>query len=381
MATRILLSNGRYCYSGPNCRLHSTQGVNKAKADIVKTVQDYLYKNVSLEDLTKQAQAKAKAELVYDATLEGQQELEHQLSSLTPGTEEHSRIDYRLTRAKIYEETLEEEAKNSSDDAEQKTGLVDTLDMNKVTTNKFDEEYNQTVSDGYLGAPHVKGTKVISQDYSLKETISSIRADFAKEKKNGNLPSNVKYSVRKDSPQHITITIQGLSDKGQFKKTDLSSESSVDLTPEAKQLKARVDKIVTSYKEDSSNPGVDYFNANFYSTVVIENEQSRKFRLKEQETAKARAIANVQQKDFVKNYGLKPEETLKRVIWMKDTGVNTFGEIPGTKLIVVKNKMSDTLRIINMGGKSVIGEKTLLDVVADHWCISKILHKRSTLLK
>ena len=116
----------------------------------------------------------------------------------------------------------------------------------------------------YVMAPAREGSKWTSDYRPLKEIAADIRADVKAAKKAGQLPADVKVSVRTDlyaGGGAIRVTLSGWTTDRIYA---LASDGYPELTSEAHNVARTVEAIREAYNRNASDPMVDYYDVTYY---------------------------------------------------------------------------------------------------------------------
>jgi len=265
------------CHTGPGCRLHSPTGIASARKEL-KLATDEIRGAGSIDEMFSAQNRLREAQEQYDATEEGRAALTEELAS-EDDIARRSVLKTRIIAANHRAEDQEKEFARQF--AEKRTGLITKIELNNDHTydvptfeQQGDDFYAPTVGSKYTGYRNAT------------DVAKDIRADLKEAEAKGYLPAGLKYSVTNEKGsmyQGIRVEIQGLSDIAQYK--DLEGRR---YNEEALALQKRVSGIREAYNSSASRPEVDYFSHMYGGHTVIEDENSRKYREKEANLAKAR---------------------------------------------------------------------------------------------
>lgn len=391
MVAKVKLSDGKYCYAGPNCRLHSPTGIKAARVKLADAFSLYVKAN-SLEEMSKAKEALTEASVAYDATTEGTAVLQ-EIVDTTPDALKRMEAVVRLKDAQAYVEKIEAEfaekekpvrKKRTVQDDEE---LVDLVVSNNLSpeAEKFEKSLNPTINEnaGYMGTHEFIGAKNTGTYVSPSVIRSNIRTDLKKAQDLGYLPNNVKYSIaRGGSYNSIQIEVRGVKDSSVFtEEPDLRWPGETKQVPTAasKELRRRIQLIADAYNYDNSNSQVDYFNRHYYARVEIESERSKNYRVKEARLRKDRTVGLAEQRSFIQDFKQSKEKTLERVVWGDSYDGRKIGRIPGTKLFFVSQDNTSTSGVsytylVNMSGKD-FNEDNVSERIGTAWKTSRTLRK------
>lgn len=337
MTAKISIGNGRFCYSGPTCRLHGQAQIDTARNNLIQARN--ACDNAKTPEAMLEAQMKvASAAAAYDATSEG-------LSTLREAYEDETdsfrKLEYqvRLHRAEEIVKRFEKE--------EEKKALVEfnqiadgLVSVNFAKNHTYEEPTFNTPNAGQMYAPTV-GSKYNGYR-NVTEIAKDVRADLKEAVAKNYLPRGLKYSVTVDKYSggaSLRVVIQNTKDEEMLEK-DRWDERTI-FSDKAKMLKSRVGKIVDAYNSRASYPEVDYSNNLYYSNVSIEEERQRKFRVGEAAKAKRKRDQKGLRESFVKDYQANPLKALSTIDF-KEFNVNnqrsTVGRIPNSHVWVAVAK-------------------------------------------
>lgn len=273
------------CYTGPGCRLHSATGITRVKREL-DAAQVKILNAKNLVEMTEAQKELSEARKHYDLTEEGREELRQQIAS-----EKDSNVRLllanRLKDAELEAERLEAEEKELYENPEvaaNRNGISHTI--------TFNANHNYDVPEPIIVDQHtVKGPKMPQKYTPLKELKGLIRNDIAEAQKEGYLPKDVKITLREENggwTPTLHVNVQGLSDKAIYAK-ELNQWGSRGLSPEARELTNRIEKITKAYGSFYNNGSIDEFNNSYYVRVNLEDEEGRKHRNTRNQAAKAKA--------------------------------------------------------------------------------------------
>ncbi len=299
---RVAIGNGKYCYSGPNCRLHGVSQIANAKQALFVTESEYdNARNIAEKDrtdfgqqvLSKATVARDEARKLYDATTEGQAKLREIINRFDPTIQPgeplyYARRDFerRLADAENYA-TAYEAANGGERDWEEKPDENGLVGINLATSHTYEESETTEVNPGMYSAR--RGAKYSDKWMSVTEIKKNIASDIKDAIAANYLPANLHYSIttsKYSGGQSLTVEVQGVRDSARQIPDDVENRRWGGYTPEAKELDRRLQGIVDNYNSISSHPEIDYSNVRFYGHVSIEHESERDFRLKQAEVAK-----------------------------------------------------------------------------------------------
>lgn len=342
-AQRISLGGGKYCYSGPGCQWHSPTGTASIKQEL-RNATAAVAEATTMNEMFNARDRLTAASIRYDATPEGQTRLADEIAD-TDDHIEGRKLALRLQEAEKYAAQVEKDQEalwNESQNSEGSNILVGksiALDNNhtyKVPT------FNVPNPDDYY--PATVGSKHDSTRWvPAKEIASNLRKDFKEAQDKGYLPKHLEFRVTAPPSrmyQTVEVKILGVTD-AQAANPDDGRQFGGYYTPEAKELLERTRLIHQAYNSDSSNISVDYFQRDYGGSVSIEDENSKAYREKEAQLAKAKREIAPLKKALQKDFKNTPEfYTEKGVSFKPLKGGGEFGRIPGTDFFVVKRSIT-----------------------------------------
>lgn len=178
--------------------------------------------------------------------------------------------DYVAQREFIEEFSLQEQARRGIHPAQPPAGSIEH------------DEYSR----GYTGS-------LYDRSKTITEVAKDVRGDIKKAQLSGYLPPDLTYSVttqRFSGGSSMRVCVRGLQDHQIFDQREdpRSGFAHRVHSPEADELRRRVGGIIASRNYDRSDTMTDYFDVGFYSSVDLETEDARDFRLEEAARRKAR---------------------------------------------------------------------------------------------
>lgn len=376
MSKRIKLPDGKYCYVGVGCKLHSPTGVQAAKKKLEEAQRIYLTVG-SLEDLESQRKALDEAKLAYDATPEGQQKLLKSIEATTNDKIEEYQLKIRLRDAQLYADTVEKEAEQLAEEDELELKPIRLKEADPSYEKKFEPEV--TVNGGYMGTDSWVGPLRDQKSYvPVGEIIPKLRATVKEAQENGYLPSNLKYSITKSYGGGIDFVVRGVADSSQYDANNLDRWGEPSISDEAKELTRRMSLLADAYNYDASNSSVDYYNRGFYCHPKIETESGKSYREREASLKKDRAEGLKREKVFTADYNANKEQALSTIFWDKLPAGNNNGEvevgnIPGTKLYFVQipdvatQYKTKATYLINVSGRDTESDLATKQAIASTW--------------
>lgn len=324
--TRIKTSDGKFCYSGPNCKWHSANGISAARRELRNAERDLANAN-SFEELVAAKERQQEAIKVYDTTTEGLENLKTQVSEATGEDKKYleARLAEATTQAAVIEAEAQAEWEAAGEPVIQSIALSDDHTYNVPTFKVVgDDIYAPTVGSKYTGYR------------PAAEIAKDVRNDLKEAQKAGYLPKHLTFSVTRDyysGGQAVRVQIQGVEDSQQFSGENIGGRFG-NLTPEAVELRKRVDGIASAYNSSCIRGEIDYFNTMYYATIDMESDYGRAYRTKDAAIAKEkRAVAGLK-KELISKYKGPMRNT-----FVKDSNValsNTtkdgvkFGRVAGT---------------------------------------------------
>ena len=111
------------------------------------------------------------------------------------------------------------------------------------------------------------GSKWSSDYRPLKDIAADIRADVKAAQKAGELPQDVKVSVRTDlfaGGGAVRVTLSGWSSEQVYTKDD---DGGLELTQAARGVQDQIEAIRNAYNRDASDAFVDYFEVTYYGST------------------------------------------------------------------------------------------------------------------
>lgn len=327
--TRIKTSDGKFCYSGPNCKWHSANGISAARRELRNAERDLANAN-SFEELVAAKERQQEAIKVYDTTTEGLENLKTQVREASG--EDKKYLEARLAEATAQAAVIEAEAQaeweQAGDPVEQSIALSDNHTY-KVPTFEVvgDDIYAPTVGSKYTGYR------------PAAEIAKDVRNDLKEAQKAGYLPKHLTFSVTRDyysGGQAVRVTVKGVEDSQQFSGENLGGRFG-NLTPEAVELRKRVDGIASAYNSSCIRGEIDYFNTMYYATVDVETDHDRNWRTKEAAVAKEKRAVSGLKKELITKY-----KGINRDTFVKENNVSManatkdgvkFGRVEGTSFV------------------------------------------------
>lgn len=366
---RVKTADGKYCYSGPNCKWHSANGISAARREL-RTAERELASAQTFDELVAAKNRQAEAIKVYDTTSEGLAELEKQVTSATDEVDKKY-LEARLEAAQIQAAQIEADAQKEWEAAEAgfATGSIALSDNHTYDAPTFkvvgDDIYAPTVGSKYTGYR------------PSSEIAKNVRADLKEAQAKGYLPKHLTFSVTSDTysgGQAVRVEIRGVTDDQQFSGENLGGRFG-DLTPEVVELRKRVDGIASAYNSQCIRGEIDYFQSMYYANISVESNHGRQWREKEAAVAKEkRATAPIKknliatydktnQEKFVKDNNIKFANTTK-------DGVN-FGQIEGTSFYAFEypsrmNPGTSLIRVYDFTGLSTSNNQSITEALKDY---------------
>lgn len=108
------------------------------------------------------------------------------------------------------------------------------------------------------------GSKWSSEYRPLKDIAADIRADVKAAKQAGDLPKELKVSVRTDlfaGGGAIRVVLSGWNAGQVYQK---NPKGHLDMTHEATRIRDRIESFRGAYNRDACDPMVDYFDVTYY---------------------------------------------------------------------------------------------------------------------
>lgn len=375
-AKRTPIGGGKYCYAGPNCRLHSATGVLAARKLRDEAVTLYAGAT-TLGEMTRAQEALEKASVAYDATQEGQTALHTELADAKDPLAKVA-LRRRLLAAQSYEEAVEQDAQYQARLEERHpelAGLQDGIKLSSATQARaFEKKHNLGTHEIVDPAAYSPWAGNLSEGiYGAKAAKTKLMPLLKAAQKEGYLPSNVKYSVRVDY-NSIYITVQGLKDKAIGVTGPDGYIERGDEHPEIRQLQSRLETITDSLNYNRSNGQVDYFNSGFYANIKVEDERARKYRF--DEANRQKEVRETNQKAKEAQEAVRAAGYDKSVLLSKSRRVNVSSGPQGesiyqygdSKLFVIADEDGQPYAAYNMAGfsaKSEDSSQSETEVIAD----------------
>lgn len=318
--SKISLGNGKYCYSGPTCRLHSAAQASAAKSRLDHLISEYLYGKGGINQIMELAPKIEAAQLEYDMTLEGREKLQEEINKCDDDDDEKLvKLKERLRRAQKVafevEELEEAEAGRGTKTRELSDEYTYTVPTYKTETGT-DNMFPSTFGSKFTGfRPVVEIAKDVRKD--LKEAV-----------KGNYLPSAYGYYVKTDSytgGQSLTVRVTGVNE-GEINTND---------------LKNRIRTIADAYNASARYPQFDYFNDTYLSRVEIES--SREAQDRKQRAAASREAAKTKKthNEYVKRFQQNRDKEIEKIN-LKPIPGRTLetGKVKNTDLWLVRRKLS-----------------------------------------
>jgi hypothetical protein len=133
--------------------------------------------------------------------------------------------------------------------------------MRQGNTQPEGKEMTYTMPEPRVGHKWTSGYR------PLKEIAADIRADIKAAKKTGDLPKDLKVSVRTDTYAGggaIRVKLSGWDSERVYSP---EGDGYFDMTEEAKNTMHQVEAIRRAYNRDASDSMVDYFDVTYYGTT------------------------------------------------------------------------------------------------------------------
>lgn len=289
MTTKVAVGNGRFCYSGPNCRLHGTAQIGEAKRQLFEA-EDRLSVVLEFGTFAPEQVAEARREVreaqeLYDATTEGQQYLRDFINrfdpTILPGEPLwYARRDFqrRLRDAETYADRDEEYNQATARNPkarpwEEKPDADGLVGVSFASTHSYRFSLPQTEDLGW--AEQRTGAK-FREDATPAETKRALSAEIKKAISENYLPSNVEYNISASrTGNSVDLTIRGLN----VYAVQVDKEVTPEEYDKINELERRLDNVMnlfnqTTYPKDNSLP-----RKAFRATVDFELPSERKDRL------------------------------------------------------------------------------------------------------
>lgn len=337
---RISIGRGKYCYSGPTCRLHGQKQVEAARTRLLTALNTT--RNVTTLDEMVAARAELEAaKIAYDATPEGLRMLQDHLTDADESLK--LELQVRLNNAKAFAEAYETQEKQKFAGKKPTLGKLNTLtDVGSLNENyTYDVPTYETVNpETDMYAPTV-GSKYTGWQ-SVKNIATKLRGDLKEATEKGYLPSGLRYAVTTDKysgGQSIRVSIQNTKDSEMW-VADPNFPDSVTHSSLNAQLTERVKKLTDAYNSQAIYGQVDYFNSLYYSSVEVESEKGKARRVMEAEFA-ARKRAEKPIRDNLNNlYRATPSKINEHVSYTHETKVGNsivqVGQVKDSSVYIAK---------------------------------------------
>jgi len=291
----------------PEKQFHA--GVSRAARNNVIAATSKVVRASTPDEMFAARTALETAQFEFNSTREGIKELEEAYADATDDFEK-GKLYAHLEMAKERFATKYGDSKvDTSNDALIPSG-EHTYDVPTYTTEdpsdpNYNAYYPSTVGSKYTGYRPVT------------EIIKDVRNDIKEAQDKGYLPKHLRFSVKKGSAgswsSAIDIDIQGASDaKIYTTQKDRWGEDAQTDTPEAKELRNRVEIIAKAYNQSRTNSQIDYFDETYYTHVRIEDERGAAYRAKEAGVAKAKREAAKKVTGLKNSFKTTPSEK-----WLK----------------------------------------------------------------
>lgn len=272
---RIRLADGKYCYSGPNCKWHSPSGVASARRELDTAINKVLNSS-SYEELASAKEALQEANARYDATSDGIEALKTAIAD-TDDTLEKANLQSRLNRAKTRLDEVEKEQEalwsQTNNSATDFSNFMNTEHSYKVPTFETKQSANQPF-------PITYGSNY-NPELSTTQTATAIRQELKEAQKKGFLPTDVEYKLVKTGGNSYYISIRGLK--------DADTHPRAGYTPAARELSKRVTMIGKSFTYDASALQADYVQRSMTIYSKIESDEDRESRVRDEKRKAERA--------------------------------------------------------------------------------------------
>lgn len=312
MSTRVNLGNGKYCYSGPNCKWHSATGTINAKKAIT-IAQQKVALSMNFDDMTEASDELRYAMEAYNSTPEGLAALELKLALTTDPLEEAS-LQIRFDKA----QALADEVNAKEQEAWDKANVQPSSDnpFQLAENHTYEEALYHEENPGMYSA--VVGSKYESGKYlSSAELTKSIRNDLKEAQSKGYLPKALKFSVTKEDfsgGRSVSISIRGMDNKSIYGK-DIQTKAELNQhfqdsnsvsdsqSKNTNEIMERVKGIADAYNNQSIHSEIDYFSTSYYSRVKIEDKFDREWR--EDQSTRKKAMVSAKGVEKIVSSSLK----------------------------------------------------------------------------
>jgi hypothetical protein len=267
---RCQAKNGPSSCIDPQCpekQFHAN--ISRVARDKLAIASDMVTRLVNPDEFLAAQENLAAAQAEYNATREGLENLKDSLED--PNLDSFARTwrEYDLENAQI---RFDAEYGNGK-----KTVDPNSLPLIPVGEHTYDvPAFTKEEASANEYYPATTGSKFTGYQ-NATEIAKKVRADLKEAQEKNYLPQHLSFSVKKDSgamSSSVTVTVIGIPDE---KISDLPGVFGR-LTPEAQELRKRVEGITGAYNQSRTNSQLDYFQETYYSRVELENSYSRKWR-------------------------------------------------------------------------------------------------------
>lgn len=341
MSTRISVGNGRFCYTGPTCKLHGVKQVAAAR-NAMLAASYKVAGSTTLVELQGAKEELSKATTAYDATSEGQETLKTLIEEADPI--EGAALAKRLTDAQAYAEEFENDQKTGK--PRKTASPVVKPDANGLIPLTFPAQHTYGVptstveGGGYY--PATVGSKYTGYR-DVTAIAKDVRADLQEAQKKGYLPQGVDFSVtveKYSGGQSLSVEVRNIREEDIYEKEQNVGYDRNILSKKARELNERVGSIAGAYNSDSTRSEVDYFQTMYYSHSKIEDAFSRGYRIKEAKLAKAKREIKPVRDDFRARHQADSAAALSSVNFTHTNSSASVGRIGDSQLFVYKTEVN-----------------------------------------
>ena len=366
MTTRIAIGNGKYCYTGPNCKIHGIRQVEAARSRMLLAINTAA-SAVTFSELETAMMKVRDANLLYDATDEGQALLKDLM--VDADALDRAALQKRLDDSVRFAEEFEAQQKNATQSDEEELASFTLRDDHTYDVPAASSPSSEaTVGSKYSGYQDVT------------EIAKKLRKDFKEAQEAGYLPAELKISVVGDKysgGQALNISIQNVKD------ADIQNDADrYGYNAKGKELESRVRTVADAYNSRSRfSPLDEHSQSLYFSRVTIEDENSRTSRLKGVQAAKRQRAEKPARENFVNSYRNNKENALAQINFTHNDGSRSVGRVEGTSVYVFKNEIMGRIYVkaFDMSPVEVDDETPIEETILQTGQSNPVLNRRNIL--
>lgn len=372
---KISIGNGRFCYSGPSCRLHGEKQVEAARTNLLSALNK-VNTAKTLDEMMVSRQELESAKIAYDSTPEGLGLLKEHLSD-TDDANLKLELQVRLNNAEKFAAAFEKQEEKDEGKVQGKTKPELGKGSGLVTVGQLNEDYTydaptSTVVSNDNGISFEVGNKYEGWK-PVKDIAAKVRKDFKEATEQGYLPAGLRYSVTIDKfsgGQAIRVEVLNTKDEEMWVDDpqarndwgDREPYARKDYSPLHKDLSKRVQLIANAYNsQEIPNPLSEYLSVAYYSSVKIETERTRGQRLQDAEVAAVKRSEKPVRDRLLKSFREAPSQIDTHLNYTKTASTSyqdvKIGKVPDTHIWVAK--LTNTRNGVNSYEAYDFSDKTL----------------------